>query len=85
MHELVYLNKLIKTNKEMKYWKLLGHESEPKGIGKIMSISLFIVLLNGYLLEGFIDHYLLDIITWTCVVVFMVTFFIQIVNNFIRK
>ena len=69
----------------MKYWKLLGHESEPKGIGKIMSISLFIVLLNGYLLEGFIDHYLLDIITWTCVVVFMVTFFTQIVNNFIRK
>ena len=69
----------------MKYWKLLGHESEPKGIGKIMSISLFIVLLNGYLLEGFIDHYLLDIITWTCVVVFMVTFFIQIVINFTRK
>ena len=69
----------------MKFWKLLGHESEPKGIGKIMSISLFIVLLNGYLLEGFIDHYLLDIITWTCVVVFMVTFFTQIVNNFIRK
>ena len=69
----------------MKYWKLLGHESEPKGIGKIMSISLFVVLLNGYLLEGFIDHYLLDIITWTCVVVFMVTFFIQIAINFTRK
>ena len=69
----------------MKYWKLLGHESEPKGIGKIMSISLFVVLLNGYLLEGFIDHYLLNIITWTCVVVFMVTFFIQLVINFIRK
>ena len=69
----------------MKYWKLLGHESEPKGIGKILSISLFIVLLNGYILEGFIDHYLLDIITWTCVVVFMVTFFIEIVKNFIRK
>ena len=69
----------------MKYWKLLGHESEPKGIGKIMSISLFVVLLNGYVLEGFIDHYLLDIITWTCVVVFMVTFFIQIVINYTRK
>ena len=69
----------------MKYWKLLGHESEPKGIGKIMSISLFVVLLNGYLLECFIDHYLLDIITWTCVVVFMVTFFIQIVINYTRK
>jgi len=69
----------------MKYWKLLGYESEPKGIGKILSISLFIVLLNGYILEGFIDHYLLDIITWTCVVVFMVTFFIEIVKKFIRK
>ena len=69
----------------MQYWKLLGHESEPKGIGKIMSICLFIVLLNGYFLEVFIDHYLLDIITWTCVVVFMVTFFIEIVKNFIRK
>jgi len=23
----------------MKYWKLLGYESEPKGIGKIISIS----------------------------------------------
>ena len=69
----------------MKYWKLLGYESKPKGIGKIVSISLFIVLLNGYILEGFIDHYLLDIITWTCVVVFMVTFFIEIVKNFIRK
>ena len=54
----------------MKYWKLLGHESEPKGIGKIMSICLFIVLLNGYVLEGFIDHYILDIISYTCVGVF---------------
>ena len=82
----VLINCRFDVNKKiMKYWKLLGYESEPKGIGKIVSISLFIVLLNGYILEGFIDHYLLDIITWTCVVVFMVTFFIQIVNNFIRK
>ena len=65
----------------MKYWKLLGHESEPKGIGKIMSISLFIVLLNGYLLEGLIDHHILDIISYTCVGVF----FILLVYNFIRK
>jgi len=65
----------------MKYWKLLGHESEPKGIGKIMSICLFIVLLNGYLLEGFIDHYILDIISYTCVGVF----FILLGYNFIRK
>jgi len=65
----------------MKYWKLLGLESEPKGIGKIMSICLFIVLLKGFILEGFIDHYILDIITYTCVGVF----FILLVYNFIRK
>ena len=65
----------------MKYWKLLGHESEPKGIGKITSICLFIVLLNGYILEGFIDHFILEIISYTCVGVF----FILLVYNFIRK
>ena len=65
----------------MKYWELLGNESEPKGIGKITTICLFIVLLNGYLLEGFIDHYILDIISYTCVGVF----FILLVYNFIRK
>ena len=65
----------------MKYWELLGLGSEPKGTGKIMSICLFIVLLDGYLLEGFIDHYILDIISYTCVGVF----FILLVYNFIRK
>ncbi len=65
----------------MKYWKLLGHESEPKGIGKIMSVCLFIVLLNAFLLEAFIDHYILDIISFTCAGVF----FILLVYNFIRK
>ena len=65
----------------MKYWKLLGHESEPKGIGKIMSICLFIVLLNGYVLEGFIDHYLLDIISYTCVGVFFILDEIIITGN----
>jgi len=65
----------------MKYWKLLGHESEPKGIGKIMSICLFVVILNGYLLEGFIDHYLLDIISFTCIGVFL----ILLIYNGIRK
>ena len=31
----------------MKYWDLLGQGSEPKGIGKIMSICMFIVIING--------------------------------------
>jgi hypothetical protein len=65
----------------MKYWKLLGLGSEPKGTGKIMSICLFVVIINGYFLEGFIDHYILDIISYTCVGVF----FIILVYNFIRK
>jgi hypothetical protein len=56
----------------MKYWELLGLGSEPKGTGKIMSICMFIVIINGYFLEGLIEHYILDIITYTCVGVFFV-------------
>jgi len=65
----------------MKYWKLLGLGSEPKGTGKIMSICLFIVLLNGYLLEGFIDHYILDIISYTCVGVFFILLVYNLLVN----
>ena len=65
----------------MKYWELLGLGSEPKGTGKIMSICMFIVIINGYFLEGLVEHYILDIITYTCVGVF----FILLVYNFIRK
>ena len=49
----------------MKYWKLLGLGSELKGIGKIMSICMFIVITNGYFLEGLIEHVIIDIITYT--------------------
>ena len=65
----------------MKYWKLLGHESEPKGIGKIMSICLFIVLLNGYLIEGFVDHYIIDIISYTCGGVFFILLIYNLLKN----
>ena len=65
----------------MKYWKLLGHESEPKGIGKIMSICLFIVLLNGYLLEAFIDHYILDIISSLVLECFLYYLFTILLEN----
>jgi len=41
----------------MKYWELLGLGSEPKGTGKIMSICMFIVIINGYFLEGLIETY----------------------------
>jgi len=65
----------------MKYWKLLGYESEPKGIGKIMSICLFIALLNGYLIEGFVDHYIIDIISYTCVGVFFILLIYNLLKN----
>ena len=65
----------------MKYWKLLGHESEPKGIGKIMSICMFIVIINGYFLEGLIEHVIIDIITYTCIIVF----FVLLMYNLFKK
>ena len=65
----------------MKYWELLGLGSEPKGTGKIMSICMFIVIINGYFLEGLIEHYILDIITYTCVGVF----FVLLMYNLFKK
>jgi len=65
----------------MKYWKLLGHESEPKGIGKIMSMCMFIVIINGYFLEGLIEHVIIDIITYTCIIVF----FVLLMYNLFKK
>tara|TARA_B110000240_G_scaffold190970_1_gene232869 strand:- start:155 stop:352 length:198 start_codon:yes stop_codon:yes gene_type:complete len=65
----------------MKYWKLLGLESEPKGTGKIMSICMFIVIINGYFLEGLIEHMIIDIITYTCLIVF----FLLLMYNLFKK
>ncbi len=65
----------------MKYWEILGLGSEPKGSGKIMSICMFIVLLNGYFLESLLDHYIQDIIVFTCIGVFL----ILLVYNLLKK
>ncbi len=65
----------------MKYWEILGLGSEPKGTGKIMSICMFIVLLNGYFLESLLDHYIQDIIVFTCIGVFL----ILLVYNLLKK
>ena len=69
------------NKKIMKYWKLLGLGSEPKGTGKIMSICMFIVIINGYFLEGLIEHVIMDIITYTCVIVF----FVLLMYNLFKK
>ena len=65
----------------MKYWKLLGLGSEPKGTGKIMSICMFIVIINGYFLEGLIEHMIIDIITYTCVIVFFLLLMYNLLKN----
>ena len=65
----------------MKYWEILGLGSEPKGSGKIMSICMFIVLLNGYFLESLLDHYIQEIIVFTCIGVFL----ILLVYNLLKK
>jgi hypothetical protein len=65
----------------MKYWKLLGLGSEPKGIGKIMSLCMIIVIINGYFLEGLIEHVIIDIITYTCIIVF----FVLLMYNLFKK
>ncbi len=65
----------------MKYWELLGLGSEPKGTGKIMSFCMFIVIINGYFLEGLIEHVIMDIITYTCVIVF----FVLLMYNLFKK
>jgi hypothetical protein len=65
----------------MKYWKLLGLGSEPKGVGKIMSLCMFIVIINGYFLESLIEHVIIDIITYTCVMVF----FVLLMYNLFKK
>ena len=65
----------------MKYLELLGLGSEPKGIGKIMSLCMFIVIINGYFLEGLIEHLIIDIITYTCIIVF----FLLLMYNLFKK
>ena len=65
----------------MNILKLLGLGSEPKGTGKIMSICMFIVIINGYFLEGLIEHVIMDIVTFTCVIVF----FVLLMYNLFKK
>ena len=65
----------------MKHWKILGQESEPNGIGKIMSICMIIGLINIFLLEVLIEQVIVDIISLICIGVFL----ILLVYNFIRK
>ena len=65
----------------MKYWGLLGLGSEPYMGGKIMSLCMFIVIINCYFLEVLIEHVIMDIITYTCVIVF----FILLMYNLFKK
>ncbi len=65
----------------MNIWELFGFKETPTGIGKVMSICMVICLVNGYFLEAFFDHIIMDIINYTSIVVF----FILLLYNFITK
>lgn len=66
---------------KMKILKSIVLGSEPKETGKIMSLCMFIVIINGYFLEGLIEHVIIDIITYTCIIVF----FILLIYNLFKK
>jgi hypothetical protein len=42
---------------------------------------MFIVIIDGYFLEGLIEHVIMDIITYVCVLVF----FIILMYNLFKK
>ena len=65
----------------MKYWKLLGLKEKPTGIGKVMSICMLICLVNGYFLELFVSHILIDIIVYSSVIVFVILLFYNLLFN----
>ena len=55
-----------KGGDEMNIWELFGFKETPTGIGKVMSICMVICLVNGYFLEAFFDHIIMDVINYTC-------------------
>ncbi len=65
----------------MKYWKLLGLKEKPTGIGKVMSICMLICLVNGYFLESFVNHFIIDIIVYTSIVLFFILLFYNLLFN----
>jgi len=70
-----------KITDKMNIWELFGFKETPTGIGKVMSICMVICLVNGYFLEAFFDHIIMDIINYTSIAVF----FILLLYNFITK
>ena len=65
----------------MDYWKLLGLKEKPTGIGKVMSICMLICLVNGYFLELFVSHIVIDIIVYSSVIVFVILLFYNLIFN----
>ena len=65
----------------MNIWELFGFKETPTGIGKVMSICMIICLVDGYFLEAFLDHIIIDVIINISIAVF----FILLLYNFITK
>ena len=61
----------------MKFWespiiKSLGWKEEPKGIAKVMSICMLIVIFTIFIPSSILENKIVSTITWGSIIIFFV-------------
>ena len=61
----------------MKFWespiiKSLGWKEEPKGIAKVMSICMLIVIVTIFIPSSILENKIVSTITWGAIIIFFV-------------
>ena len=61
----------------MKFWespiiKSLGWKEEPKGIAKVMSICMLIVVVTIFIPSSILENKIVSTITWGSIIIFFV-------------
>ena len=61
----------------MKFWespiiKSLGWKEEPKGIAKVMSICMLIVIVTIFIPSSILENKIVSTITWGSIIIFFV-------------
>ena len=73
----------------MNFWenpiiKLLGWNEEPKGVAKVMSVCMLIVIVAAYFLPTSIQEIkLVSIIIWSSIIIFFVLLAYVIIKRFL--
>ncbi len=73
----------------MNFWenpiiKLLGWTEEPKGVAKVMSVCMLIVIVAAYFLPTSIQEIkLVSIIIWSSIIIFFVLLAYVIIKRFL--